>query len=248
MTLASSAPTRRPRAVPSMSPFAAAASPDFERRAVTSSGPANAVPAIMASWPEMRNLKGNVTLSSRRTARMRWSAAERAMTNSTPPAARDWRLGETVIVPAIDAASLAAAPGGGAASTGGWPGGSEASGRGAAREAAGPDRSRDVRGRSDDAGAEPASGGGPGFSRHEGRTAARRQATKARRASCTGSFYAMASCFRGGDQAESADERSYLLPQHVDGGALVGRHLLRGGQTLPAGEDRVGGLPQALDF
>jgi hypothetical protein len=40
----------------------------LERRAVTSNGPANDVPAIMASRPEMPNLKGNVTLSSRRTA------------------------------------------------------------------------------------------------------------------------------------------------------------------------------------
>src|SRR5258706_5563432 len=123
------------------------------------------------------------------------------MTNSTPPAARDWRLGATVIVPATDAVSLAAA-----------------------------------------------SGGGPGFSRHEDTTAARRQAPKARRGSRTGSFYAMAPCSRGGEQAESADERPYFLAQHLDRRALVGRRLSRVGQALPAGEDRIGGLPHAIDF
>jgi hypothetical protein len=114
------------------------------------------------------------------------------MTNSTPPEARDWSAGATVIVPATDPVSAAPLPAGGAASMGGCPGGSDESAAGAA-PSAGPERSREVSGRSVDAGAASASDGGSGFSRwHDKKAPARRQAPTVRRVWSTRSFYAMA--------------------------------------------------------
>ena len=65
-----SAGTGTPLFVPSRSPLVAMASPVFESRAVTSTGPSNAAPAIMAFAAESSKASGNLGLSIRWTARV----------------------------------------------------------------------------------------------------------------------------------------------------------------------------------
>ena len=84
-----------------------------------SSGPLKRVPAIIASAPEMRNAKGNVTPSSRRTATICRSGPERAITNRTLLEARSRSAGTTAMVPATDSAPVGTGPAGPAPSSGG---------------------------------------------------------------------------------------------------------------------------------